>query len=215
VFAFVRHPLAFRGHHRIVSIVLIAVFVAGVTGLPLVQRQPSVEGRYPCEECGCGCSSAEFCWDKCCCHTDVQKLEWAYKNGVAPPDFLVARVKKATIDVASNKASSPKCCCSCEKSAGSKACPIATATESKINESADPVGSVGSFRLVRMEDAARCRGVQWLWSVFSVATVEQPDPVCLHCDAPFLCCLAIVDDRADSRSDQPDPPVPWRALLAC
>ncbi|GAB4385534.1 MAG: hypothetical protein Kow0022_11770 [Phycisphaerales bacterium] len=42
--------------------------------------------RYPCEAHGCGCSSAEECWHDCCCYTLDQRLVWAIRNGVQPPD---------------------------------------------------------------------------------------------------------------------------------
>lgn len=41
--------------------------------------------RFPCEDCGCGCTSARECWTHCCCHTEHERLEWAIKSGVMPP----------------------------------------------------------------------------------------------------------------------------------
>jgi hypothetical protein len=41
--------------------------------------------RFACENCGCGCASAHECWTACCCHTPVERLAWALRNGVLPP----------------------------------------------------------------------------------------------------------------------------------
>ncbi|MEZ6090988.1 MAG: hypothetical protein R3C05_23800 [Pirellulaceae bacterium] len=35
--------------------------------------------------------------DKCCCHTDAEKLLWAKRNGVTPPAFLVQRAARASL----------------------------------------------------------------------------------------------------------------------
>jgi len=42
--------------------------------------------RFPCENCACGCASAHECWTACCCHTTPQRLAWAIREGVMPPD---------------------------------------------------------------------------------------------------------------------------------
>jgi hypothetical protein len=52
--------------------------------------------RYPCEDCGCGCRSAEQCWRHCCCLTNRQKIDWASRNGVAVPDYVLAAAERET-----------------------------------------------------------------------------------------------------------------------
>jgi len=55
--------------------------------------------RYPCEGCGCGCTSAEHCWNHCCCTTAAERLAWAHANGVAvPPSLSNARHDKDSLD---------------------------------------------------------------------------------------------------------------------
>jgi hypothetical protein len=66
-------------------------------------------------------------------------------------------------------------------------------------------------RTVRLVDAAKCRGIRWLWSSFLSAIVNQAPPVGSHDDRPCLFCLTISDERAVSRSDHPEPPVPRRS----
>ncbi len=44
--------------------------------------------RYPCEDHACGCASSEGCWHDCCCFTPHQRLAWAIRNGVKPPESV-------------------------------------------------------------------------------------------------------------------------------
>ncbi len=205
LFAFVHKPLALRRLHHYVSILLLAVMIAGLTGLPLIKPSPTVEGRYPCENCPCGCSSAEFCWDKCCCHSDEEKLQWAFENNVIPPAFLVARVSQATTNVVCNTENATKACCCCSKSAKPSICEIQAAPSSAEQA---PQESSTAVRMVLLADAAKCHGVQWLWSIFTAATVEQPRHSSLRIDPPFLYSFTIGDIDGVSRCDSPEPPVP-------
>ena len=43
---------------------------------------------FPCLFRTCGCLSANDCWKKCCCFSNVQKVAWAKKNNVQIPDFV-------------------------------------------------------------------------------------------------------------------------------
>ncbi|WP_146601921.1 hypothetical protein [Novipirellula aureliae] len=197
----------FRRLYRFASFLLLAVFAAGLTGMPMAKPSAVVEGRYPCENCACGCSTAEFCWDKCCCHSDAEKLQWARENGVEPPTFLVARLSKATTKIASVGEPASKSCCCCSNSTGSATCEASEAEETRLTS---PESS-SNLRIVLLEDSAKCRGIQWLWSVLSSTTVEKPRQLTPRLDPPFLFCVAICNDDADTRSDAPEPPVPWRA----
>ncbi|WP_145354656.1 hypothetical protein [Roseimaritima multifibrata] len=204
LFAFFLQPLAFRRLHRCVSFLLLAVFAAGLTGLPITKPSPLIEARYPCENCGCGCPSVEFCWDKCCCHSDTEKLRWADDNGVTPPAFLVARVKGVTATVVGLVDSSAETCCGCGKTNRAATC------DRSIAEDASRTDDAASQRicLVRLEDAAKCRGLQWLWSSFSSAIIDPVRVTGLPIEPHYLFSLLIHDDQADSRSDMPDTPVP-------
>lgn len=54
----------------------------------LINHIPLLAERFPCEDCSCGCASAEECWSHCCCHSEHERLVWALRNGVAPPSFV-------------------------------------------------------------------------------------------------------------------------------
>lgn len=75
------------------TVTLGAYLVAALGLLPSQRDFVRVMGwlageRYPCEDCGCGCSSAAECWTNCCCHTLQERLEWAIRNGITPPSYV-------------------------------------------------------------------------------------------------------------------------------
>ncbi|MFG0254794.1 MAG: hypothetical protein ACF787_06815 [Rhodopirellula sp. JB053] len=189
--------------------------IVGIVGLPLTAPRPSTTERFPCENCPCGCATAEFCWDKCCCHTDAEKLAWAAENGVQPPAFLIARVQQSsapanTVARSDSQQKTASCCCCCSENAPS--CDTAGDTnEASENAANTPAASddvESSVRLVLLEDAARCRGIDMIWSIFSEAVIESP-PVTVASTTPWLLfLLAIENDCVASRTLCPDPPVP-------
>ncbi|MFG0292235.1 MAG: hypothetical protein ACF8MJ_03670 [Phycisphaerales bacterium JB050] len=85
----------FFSHHprflRLVSLVVLAGYLLSVWGaLPssgmLVNWVKSGTSQaYPCAGSGCACSHATECWTSCSCHTEVESLVWALRNGVEPP----------------------------------------------------------------------------------------------------------------------------------
>lgn len=71
----------------------LALAVALLLGAPLWFGVPSAavtpkkdaSRPFPCQNRPCGCMTAEACWKQCCCFSKREKLEWARRNGVAPP----------------------------------------------------------------------------------------------------------------------------------
>lgn len=178
--------------------------LTGVAFVPLaVERQPLKSGgRYPCESCACGCSSAQHCWDKCCCHTDAQKIEWAERNGIKPPDFLVVRVKAQKDTEA--KSTLPACCAKARQQQ------VASAPEKLVSYN-QPVQSSNAKatngKLVLMWKAAECKGLKHLW--LSLAEVYLPSaPSIVSSGSEVLYKLVIFNDSATSYSHRPDPPIP-------
>lgn len=55
--------------------------------------------RYPCEACPCGCSTADYCWKSCCCHTLAERITWAKRNDVRPPESALQEAASLGIDV--------------------------------------------------------------------------------------------------------------------
>src|SRR5690606_26972742 len=88
----------------IVAISLVAHFGASV-GFPVPEMTRAKSSvPFPCQHHRCGCLSPEQCWKDCCCMTHQEKLAWAKKNNITPPDYVLAEAKKPP------KAAS--CCCS-------------------------------------------------------------------------------------------------------
>ena len=162
----------------------------------LAKRGGSSAERHPCESCGCGCSSAAYCWDKCCCHTDEEKLDWAAKNQVQPPKFLVERVAKSTANK-SLSASKPRlpACCAAKQEGESKAV-------------SRQQGNLERGSIVLMWKAAECRGLKLLWSALSIGIIDSGSPTMLDAKLSVLDVLSIEDQLAQSTRFSPDPPVP-------
>lgn len=177
--------------------------LTGFVGVP--SPKPSAgrtAERFPCENCPCGCSTAEYCWDKCCCHTDHEKLAWADRNGVTPPEFLVARVARVAKSSRSVAATSRPSCrlCSGEK-AGS--CEVSSAESSAKDESVDELGT----KAILMWKAAECRGISYFWTMMAAVYVE-PTHKFVQIDPPLLGWITFYDEHASSHLIAPDPPIP-------
>lgn len=87
-----RHPML-RASAAAAALLAFAVAWFGVLPSPHVIGQwighRVVEPeRYPCEGHACGCASADECWHECCCYTSHQRLVWAIRNGVTPPESV-------------------------------------------------------------------------------------------------------------------------------
>ncbi|WP_145097358.1 hypothetical protein [Rosistilla carotiformis] len=189
-------------------ILLIAVS-CNIVGIPVFAPSAPKQGRFPCEHCSCGCATADYCWDKCCCHSDVEKLAWAAKNDVSPPQFLLERVAQQfrtatnTNPLVAEATSAPKSCCCSNKASLCSTVEPQSDLESTATSAEEP-----QLRVVRLEDAAKCRGVEMFWSVLSSVVVSWPTPVLKRFDPPLLYTLRLVDDRAISVFSCPDPPAP-------
>ena len=174
--------------------------VVTLTGLPISSAPRIVtsgvnEERYPCERCSCGCSSAEHCWDHCCCYSDIEKLRWAEANHVQPPAFLKARVAKAALTKAKLLANAT--CCHCGHAAALKA-----ATNEKVESPPSPKSKV-----ILLWKAAQCQGVTSLWTMLS-SVVVPVKMIALEPHNLGLDCVWFSNQRGPSRRDRPEPPIP-------
>ncbi|EMI21972.1 putative secreted protein [Rhodopirellula maiorica SM1] len=201
------HSLRSTIFHRIISVTLLMVLACGMTGLPISTPLPEKIGRFPCENCPCGCSTAEYCWDKCCCHSDAEKLQWAAENNVQPPAFLIARTRKS-LDISLAKRetppSKPATACSCCSAASAK---CATAPVNAADHDSEPE-LLANTRLIRLEDAASCHGIDLLWSIFSSAVIQTRPPTLASCTPPLLFRFVIGNQQAITIALSPEPPVP-------
>ncbi|TWU46277.1 hypothetical protein Poly51_56730 [Rubripirellula tenax] len=185
---------------------MLAVMVATLFGVPSMgrfdrQSASKTEERFPCEDCPCGCSTAEYCWDKCCCHSDREKLRWAAKNAVKPPRFLVKRVADAdsvlacTISATNDDGKVSSCCC-CAKKPTPKPTKDSVADDSTIGTS-----------VVLIWKAAECRGLKSLWTLLSTALIEVKS-LSMDPGTAIVDRIVFQDHFLLGRVDHPDPPVP-------
>lgn len=93
---------------RLLKGLLAAWLVVLMTGAPLpalprlsdAAKRAETAERFPCEACPCGCGTAEYCWKSCCCHTLAQRIAWADRNDVRPPESALEEAADRGIDVA-------------------------------------------------------------------------------------------------------------------
>ncbi|OYP38377.1 hypothetical protein [Rhodopirellula sp. MGV] len=183
-----------RTRQSLLWLLLLSIVIA-LTGFisqpPLSNTSNQTAERFPCESCACGCPSAEHCWDRCCCHTDQEKLQWARENGVTPPQFLVDRVANAC-DTAPAKTS----CCHCSHRDRNNA----------VSKTTKPTVATGSKTLIFWK-AAECRGLTYIWSLLAAAYVSPMHRVILT-EPLLIDRLGSFDETAISMRTPPEPPVP-------
>jgi hypothetical protein len=94
---------------RLTQLIALGLMVAqglSLLGLPTLAR-PSSAVAYPCRGHQCGCATAELCWaGDCCCFTLEEKVAWAEREGVEPPEFVSSLLQYRKVTP------KPKSCCS-------------------------------------------------------------------------------------------------------
>lgn len=205
---------------RVIAALLAAYTVVVASGAPLplawvtAHARPTVTGgeRFPCESCPCGCGTAENCWGACCCHTLAERLAWARREGVRPPETALDEAEHAGLDVRQWRpgaryvvrpvvevadASLPPCC------RQARAC--CSAKPQAAKKAPQPRG-------VAILKALACQGIADAWLSLGQAPIAY-GPELVVCDATFY----VADAPAPlwrSWEEEPAPPPPdWRALV--
>lgn len=165
---------------RLLSSCCLCWFTVVALGLPLpapprVALRQTGE-RFPCENCPCGCATAEHCWRDCCCHTLPERLAWAHREGVTPPAFALEEARRAGVEVAhwaaarTRNVAPPKwpatraCCCS--KQGGD--CDAVTPQPRPTRPSDTPRPGVSVLR------ALSCHGLHATWLMLGAVTLAEP-----------------------------------------
>jgi hypothetical protein len=181
VFAVTRLKSALR---RVLVGFCIVAHLAVTTGFPLPESKELVAGaaRFPCEKHRCGCRSAEHCWRSCCCMSAAEKLAWAKRNGVTPPDYVV----DSEHDEVGRESAS--CCRSHRDRAEESApcCAVARRSCCSLPAAAEPAGSAHEdqsqapaerkYVWVDGIQAQHCQGLATIW-VISGAVLPPPPPI--------------------------------------
>lgn len=145
-------------------IVMLSVCLAGLP-IPIGRIERTAKDHsepFPCQHCPCGCKTAEQCWRSCCCHTNAEKIAWAEKNGVTPPDFVFVAAKRELVAVKCLKATQSSTCAHCvvaqlEFSPTSSPSSVVAAGESIAVQGDDFAGSSESATVLSIF-ALKCQG---------------------------------------------------------
>jgi hypothetical protein len=155
-------------------ILVIGCLILPGLGVPQVaqvaEKTPRrTETRFPCEDCRCGCRSADHCWSCCSCHTLAERLAWAERNGVEPPDFVKVYIGASAVDSGARPSDadgpSNRCCAHQSKNA-----PI---LRDRCRKGLLASASAGGQGVILIK-ALLCRGVHIQWS-FGGTLVLRPD----------------------------------------
>lgn len=198
-------------HHRfriaVVMVLLCAVFsgAVGVPTFPFVLKNKAVP--FPCQDRPCGCKDAQSCWRKCCCHTNSEKVAWAKRNGVSPPEFVLIAAKNErqsrTSCCSSRTAKTDTSCCDSKAPPRKSCCSKTTQTPQ-----ADKASSlVLVCAVVQIDSYRKCQGLGLLWQVLSAALechLENP----IQRSTEITGRLTILSDVFSSHAREPELPPP-------
>ncbi|QDU30268.1 hypothetical protein ETAA8_53870 [Anatilimnocola aggregata] len=141
------------------SLCAIAISTVGIPVPQLADKDTTQP--FPCQNRPCGCRDAAGCWRNCCCHNNQQKLEWARKMGVTPPEFVVQAAREEQLQQPKCCESKAKSCCSTSASCCSKpkkpGCSQEESGATKVAE--EPRPPSGMIGLVLTQDYRKCRGM--------------------------------------------------------
>jgi len=83
---------------RTLTFILLGTMVLWGAGITIsVPNFKDTSVPFMCQDHACTCRNAGNCWNHCCCFSRSEKLAWAQKNKVQPPEYFLAELKK-TID---------------------------------------------------------------------------------------------------------------------
>ncbi|QDU91569.1 hypothetical protein Pla175_49980 [Pirellulimonas nuda] len=209
---------------RLTHLLLAVWFLVVATGMPLPARVgPPRSGaeRFPCENCPCGCATAEHCWRDCCCLTPPQRLAWARRVGVRPPGFALAAAQKAGLDVSPWVESKPATAlCTAPDSAApdsaapDSAAPVCTTAPSRpgccccqAEQAPSPAPGIALLR------AMECDGLSVVWLVQG----STPPPEAVRIEGPVhweaLVCLPAAWRVCCAAPPTPPPPQGAEAVI--
>ncbi|QDT70389.1 hypothetical protein MalM25_33370 [Planctomycetes bacterium MalM25] len=194
--------------------------LAGVTALS-VPASDSIDSseRFPCEACPCGCGTAEHCWTRCCCHTLPQRLAWARREGVRPPDEVIQTARDAGLDV-NAWVDEPRLAKPLRTTVVEKPTPsldelppccrrrLEVAEQAKAKELTAQESKTKPAPGVALLQALACQGVAEAW--LALGEAPTPPPAELIDDRPTAPACERVVVSHSLASEAPTPPPPER-----
>ena len=198
VFTVVRWSI--RRRRQAIALGLLAVVAITSLGmaLPVSVRKLAAE-LYPCMHCSCGCANAEMCWRDCCCYTNEQKIAWARQNGVTPPAYVLAVIKKPVC--CRKKLAS--CCvskCGCCEKVAAKAEPMLVWRKHRKT-------SERKAKSIVLLQTLRCQGLSSHWTLLP-PTVMPALPAVGEAPVGLVNCISVVDISWKGELSPPELPPP-------
>lgn len=187
-----------------VAALSIGCLLLGTLGFPVARRKVAEgDAPFPCQDHACGCTSAEACWKSCCCFTPQEKLAWAERRGIAPPEYAISQA------ATSNRKDA---CCATGKAQGcgshAPAELAANCSDKSCHEhgpaTAEPQGVM--IELAIGELARHCQGLSPWWGVLSAALPPACVEFNLSCEP--VGWLRVGSASADSIFSLPAVPPP-------
>ncbi len=222
-----RHALNRRPSlRRFASALLLTAYVVTAAGIPLPagSRTQKLNEVFLCATSSCGCQTAEQCWRSCCCHTLAERLAWAQKHGVRPPDFAITQAKAAGFDVSwldkrgeTRLANHSSNCCDRGKGSAARSCcegprevsPIKI-VHSCCSQPHEPRPENTRQSTVVGWQALKCGGLSMNW-LAAVPTLISVRVDIVQQISPFAWLGPATSDRAFGTADLPSVPPPERA----
>jgi hypothetical protein len=220
-----RPALRAASSRRLLCAGLLLAYALTAAGVPLPSGQRSEKSGepFPCAASSCGCRTADECWRSCCCHSLAERLVWARRHGVKPPEFAIAAAKAQGLDVywlAEGRrciAFAPRRSACCAKSPAPRSCchesPVveenpaahSCCEHDRAGTSVKP-GPASAHHVVVWQ-ALKCRGQSMNWLVAAPALVNlQPE---ISHELPLVAWLEpMLSDLAERRTDDPAVPPP-------
>ena len=173
-FAFWRRPVA---------AVALSAYLITTIGLPLPTFVNKLQGvPFPCQHHACGCSTAEQCWDRCCCYSASEKLAWARKHQVEPPRKLLLAIASEAHEhehlAALASKNKPRGCCAHRKVQTASVAPGHCDPQHSDPVVRSPAADAGQGRITWVLGIAalKCHGGSEYWSL-SGAVMPAPQAI--------------------------------------
>lgn len=184
--------------------------IASHRGTQITKGQP-----YPCQHHHCGCAGPIHCWTGCCCYSEMEKLAWAQRHGVQPPEIFFTRDGRRRSQSKSGDQLDGSHCCHAVSKAGATGNartmqPTRASTRGAASNticrgtlSADNYRDPSGRRRAAVEsepanwgvviEALKCRGVNVEWTVCGFVALITNNAAMAHdsltttvSDKPFL-----------------------------
>ncbi|MAT68621.1 MAG: hypothetical protein CMJ58_03780 [Planctomycetaceae bacterium] len=187
---------------RTLSTLVSGWFTAVALGVPLPAPTAPVRSgeRFPCESCGCGCATAEHCWRDCCCFAPAERLSWARREGVRPPQFALDDARRAGIEIAHwaevrSGAKAPPTVAAVKapvKSAPAKSCCCGNSCDDSQVAASEPPEQTQVRRTashVNMLQSLACRGLRTTWLTLGAVIVPPVFEASVEQSTSAFCAL--------------------------